>query len=61
MRLSARQWGLVVAALVRGAEIEDRIDEPEAAATSRRIAGLVRERLAEQGLSPVPVVYPRSG
>ncbi|GLW30952.1 hypothetical protein Areg01_38920 [Actinoplanes regularis] len=56
MRLSARQWGLVVTALESGADI----DEPEDAATSRRIAALVRERLADQGLDPVPVVRSRS-
>jgi hypothetical protein len=59
MRLSARQWGLVVTALEGHAETYDEIDEPEVAATSRRIAALVRERLAERGLNPVPVMQPR--
>jgi len=56
MRLTARQWGMVVAALDSGAEVEDSIDDHEAAAESRRIAALVRERLVEQGLNLLPKV-----
>lgn len=56
MKLTARQWGLVIFALGYWAEVSDRVDEPEEAADQRRIADMVREQLAKQGLHPVPVV-----
>jgi hypothetical protein len=56
MKLTARQWGLVVHALESWAEVSDRGNEPEGAADQRRIANMVREQLAAQGLDPVPVI-----
>lgn len=51
MRLTARQWGLVLSALEHWAGIED---EEESASRLQTIATTVRSRLAEQGLAAVP-------
>jgi hypothetical protein len=56
--LAARQWGFVVSALRRWADVTESIRQSDETANSRRILTLVREELSRQGLAVVPAVRP---